>query len=214
MNPIQYEGAGFLLTYVGFAILGIRIKKAEDVAKDPTVEFEYFGGKPEPEDGGDYLQTAFSELAEEIGQQILDPSWKDRITPIHTFQPFSQKWICCQLLELNAAEYQRLVEADRALALWPADEHRDLHTITSRRAPVRKSIAKLVSVPLATLGDYIARFAEVPKSKNRMADAKAYRVNTIRCARLSNSDDTAEHPLRAFNTVIFEDHAAAIRGLH
>ena len=43
-------------------VLGIRIKKPKDLAKDPTPEVEYMGGKIEAEDGNDPLQTAYKDL--------------------------------------------------------------------------------------------------------------------------------------------------------
>lgn len=208
---LPYEGAGFLLTYKGSVILGNRIKKPEDFAKDPILEVEYFGGKPEPEDMNDPLITAFNELIEEVGCPILDSTWRNRIIPIHIFQPFSKKWIWCSMLEVNTDEFGRLIAADISLDLWNVDKTLDLSAQTGRKNLVRKAISKLVSVPINELCEYITRFSEVPKSKNRLSDAKLYRENTFTVTRLSNNKDIMQFPLRAFNTVIFEDHVETIR---
>jgi len=208
---LPYEGGGFLLTYKGNVILGNRIKKPEDLAKDPILEVEYFGGKPEPEDENDPLRTAYNELVEEVGQNILNTTWRNHIVPIHIFQPFSKKWIWCSMLEVTDDEYQRLIEADRALDSWNVDEKRDFSKLTGRKTLVRKAIAKLVSAPTSELCEYITQFSTVPKSKNRLADAKAYRDKTFKVSRISDTKDTMQFPLRAFNTVIFEDHVETIK---
>jgi hypothetical protein len=86
-----------------------------------------------------------------------------------------------------------------------------LSVITGRKTPVRKALSALVRVSNADLHAYIAGFANVPDSGNRMADAKSYRntAKPITATRLSNGV-TSVHPLRAFNTVIFEEHANII----
>jgi hypothetical protein len=212
-NHLPYEGGGFLLTYKGNVILGNRIKKPEDLAKDPIKEVEYFGGKPEPEDNNDPLTTAFNELIEEVGRPILDINWRNRIVPIHIFQPFSNKWIWCSMLEVTDDEFQQLIEADQALDSWSIDEKRDLSKLTGRQASVRKAISKLVIVPVTELCDYITHFSnDVSKSKNRLADAKTYRERaTLNVSRISNCNDKMQFPLRAFNTVIFENHVETIK---
>jgi len=208
---LPYEGGGFLITHRGNVILGNRIKKPEDLAKDPILEVEYFGGKPELEDENDPLQTAYNEFIEEVGQIILNTTWRNRIIPIHIFQPFSKKWIWCSMLEVTDDEYQRLIEADRVLDSWNADVKRDFSKWTGRKEPVRKAIAKLVSVPTTELCAYIEQFTTVPKSKNRLADAKAYREKTFNVSRISDTNDKMQFPLRAFNIVIFEDHVQTIK---
>jgi hypothetical protein len=211
-DHMPYEGAGFLLRYQNDFILGIRIKKPEDVAKDPTIEIEYMGGKPDQEDLNNPLKTAYAELVEEIGTSVLDPDWESRRVPIHTFQKFSKKWIHCELLDLNATEYNRIVAADLVHDQWDVKDTRDLSAITGRATPVRKAISAFVRVSAADLTRYIADFALVPNSGNRMTDAKEYRnsAKPITATRLSTGD-TSAHPMRAFNTVIFEEHVAVIQ---
>lgn len=100
MEYFPYEGAGFLLSFNDFVILGQRIKKAEDLAKDPVTELEYMGGKIDPQDGNDPYKTASAELAEELGADILEKDWatSKRLNIVHMFQPFSKKWIWCFVL--------------------------------------------------------------------------------------------------------------------
>ena len=208
---MPYEGAGFLLYYQNLFVLGIRYKKEADMKKDPTPEVEYMGGKIEVEDENDPLKTAFRELVEEIGQPILEDDWKSRVTPIHTYQPFSQKWIHCSLLQLNENEYNKIFEVDKVHDAWPTDETRDLSSITGRSEPVRKAISAFVTVTKDQLLEYMYGFSKTPASKNRMADAKAYRnsAKPLVVTRMS-TNETFEYPLRGFNTVIFEEHVDAI----
>lgn len=205
---MPYEGAGFLLSYKENILLGQRIKKAEDLAKDPTPEIEYFGGKIDQEDKNDPYATAFNELVEEVGIPILDAFWKQRVVPVHIFQPFSKKWIWCFRLELTDQEYARFVAANDALKHWPVDETKNFAPITGRTTSVRKSITTFVSVPLQTFRAYIAKFtATVQKSKNRLTDAKEYRSKeTLHAVQLSDSNAKLDIALRAFNIVIFEEH--------
>ena len=213
-NHMPYEGAGFLFTYRGNVLLGNRIKKPQDLAKDPTPEVEYFGGKPEPSDCNDPLVTAICELIEEVGQPILDKDWGQRIIPIHIFQPISQKWIWCSKLELNDREYSRFVQADRDLDHWNPETKRDYSHMTDRKALVSKAVNKFVAVSLKELCNYITNFSQnVEKSKNRMNDAKEYRKNhTLNVVRISNDQDKDSVGLRAFNIVIFEEHVKVISG--
>ena len=211
-NHIPYEGAGFLLRYQNDFILGIRIKKPEDAAKDPTIELEYMGGKPDKEDLDNPLTTAYAELVEEIGAPVLDDDWQSRLVPIHTFQKFSKKWIQCELLDLTETEYKRIVAADSLHDQWDVKDTRDLSAITGRATPVRKAISAFVRVSAADLTRYIADFALVLNSGNRMTDAKQYRntAKALPATRLSTGAVSA-HPMRAFNTVIFEEHVATIQ---
>ncbi len=62
---LPHEGAGFLWTHKGRVILGERIKKPKDLAKDPTLEVEYMGGKVEGNETP--AQTAEPEGDEELG---------------------------------------------------------------------------------------------------------------------------------------------------
>src|SRR5271163_349108 len=106
---MPYEGAGFLMYYEDNFVLGTRIKKPEDLVKDPILEIEYMRGKIDPEDNNDPLKTAYNELVEEIGVDILEKDWNTRITPIQTFQSISKKYIWCCLLKLSKKEYSNLV---------------------------------------------------------------------------------------------------------
>jgi hypothetical protein len=209
---MPYEGAGFLMHHEGKFILGIRIKKPEDVVKDPTVEVEYMGGKPEKEDTNDPLTTAFNELAEEVGRNVLDADWRQRTVPIHTFQKFSKKWIWCTLLRLTRTEYNRLLVADYEHDNWNVSETRDLSSVTGRTTPARKAVSRFVELEASDLTTYIQNFSEVSASNNRMNDAKTFR-NTSPPLKVTSlfSRTTSSHPLRAFNTVIFEEHVRTIQ---
>lgn len=202
---MPYEGAGFLLTYDGMVILGQRIKKEKDMLEDPTLEVEYMGGKVEPSDDNDPFRTAHAELVEELGRDILLPTWNDRVDIIHIFQPFSKKWIWCFKLQLKPVEYDNLLDAAAALSVWPTSEERDFFNITGRPTLARKAIAKIVTVPIPVFRAYINEFATmVHASQNRMKDAKAWRVS-MSCIDLLG-DLTSRYPLRAFNMVMFEKH--------
>jgi hypothetical protein len=78
--------------------------------------------------------------------------------------------------------------------------------------PVRKAISAFVRVSADEMNKYIAGFAQSPNSGNRMNDAKAYRntAKPLNATRLSTGE-TVAHPLRAFNTVIFEEHVKIIQ---
>lgn len=134
MEYFPYEGAGFLLSFNDFVILGQRIKKAEDLAKDPVTELEYMGGKIDPQDGNDPYKTASAELAEELGADILEKDWatSKRLNIVHMFQPFSKKWIWCFCLDLTPEEFARLREACRQLDDWPRDKLVSFENITGR----------------------------------------------------------------------------------
>ncbi len=213
---MPYEGAGFLMVYkksggAALFVLGIREKKPEDAAKDPTVELEYAGGKPDPEDQNDPLQTAYAELVEEFGQDVLDKDWRNRVVPVHTFQKFSKKWIWCSLLFLSDNEYARVCSADRALDSWDPSEKRDMCAITKRKTPVRKGLKALVAVNAGQMLDYMSKFKGMPVSDNRMNDAKQFRnTHVLNGFRLSTLAPVS-HPLRGFNAVIFEEHVDTIR---
>jgi hypothetical protein len=204
-----YEGAGFLMYHEKEFVLGIRVKKPQDVIKDPTVEVEYMGGKLEKEDDNNPLKTAYNELVEEVGNDILDPDWKTRVVPIHTFQKFSKKWIWCCLLRLTKKEYDNILAADKIHHEWKNAETRDLSKITGRSAPVRKAISSFVTVDAKDLLQYIENFSKVVVTEDRMKDAKTYRENKLKITRMS-SGEILELPLRAFNTVIFEEHVKKI----
>ncbi len=201
---MPYEGAGFLLSYKDTVLLGIRRKKAADAAKDPTVELEYMGGKVDAQDNNDPAHTAFSELVEEVGKNVLDSNWRTRALPTHVYQPFSKKWIWCFRLELNDAEFTRLVEASRALASWPNDETRIFADVTRRTTPCTKALETIVAVPRSDFVRYLDTFRAVPASANRLNDAKAFRVGNHLTGHCIDNGLVVQHPLRAFNAIVFE----------
>lgn len=207
-NHLPYEGAGFILGYQGNIILGVRLKKPEDLAKDPTIEVEYMGGKPEPEDDNNPLQTAHAELIEEVGGIILKDDWLSRIYTIHIFQPFSKKWIWCNLYNLDTTEYSRL---ERYAGELDSDKwNKSFKSLTGREGSVRRSLRSIVSTPLHSLTDYISEFSEVASSGNRMKDAKTFRyIHDIPVTDILTGK-TNHFPLRAFNTVLFESHVDKI----
>ena len=213
-NNMPYEGAGFLLSFKDQAILGKRIKKEKDLLSDPTAELEYMGGRiEEVADKNAPSNTAHAELIEELGADILDADWKDRAKIIHIFQPFSKKSIWCFRLELNQAEYDRLIVAAQNLATWPVTETRDFSKLTGRSEPARKALARLALVPLANLANYVESFANFPTQNggNRMKDAKDFRVgHRLSGVDLLDTDIKVEHALRGFNTLMFVNHISEL----
>lgn len=211
MMYMPYEGAGFLLGCDDQIILGIRKKKPEDLAKDATREIEYMGGKPELADGNDPAQTAWAELAEELGISILDADWKFRTRVIHIYQPFSKKWIWCHMIRINCKERELLDQAARELNTrdyW--DNEYPFRSWTNREGPVRQSLDAIVTVSLADMVDYVAKFAAAPNSGNRMKDAKAFGQSHTLPSRDYVTGELGEFPLRGFNLVMWEQHYATI----
>lgn len=206
IDKSEYEGAGFLLIHKQEYIMGIRIKKLEDVAKDPTVEVEYIGGKREKEDNNDPLVTAINELFEELGTPLVwDQPIKDRVEQVSVFQPISKKWIHCYNIELTDNEYEQIVEIDKLHDSWDPAICRDLSDITKRPGTIRKAIRAFVSLPMQDLYDYVQGMP--PRDdRNRMTVAKEYRFTAppLKVTRLSTGE-LFSHPLRAFNTVLFEE---------
>lgn len=205
----DFEGAGFLLTYQTLFILAARIKKPEDLAKDPIEEVEYMGGKVEGTETP--YKTAYNELVEECGGDPLDPGWESRVKIFHTFQPFTKKWIWCFHLDLTDSEFQKLVELDRAHDNWALGDEKDFSKITGRKQPARKAISGIAMVSKEDVLKYMTGFAAVERSKNRMADAKTYGKDEnilFTCARISDPGTKYKRRLRGFNLVIFEEHLA------
>lgn len=209
-NFMPYEGAGFILFYENIVILGRRIKKEEDLKKDPTPEVEYFGGKIDKDDLNDPYATAYNELVEEIGSPILDNNWKERTQVIHIFQPFSKKWIWCFKLRLNQTEYAKFCQANIDLQNWNINDMKDFSSFTGRKTLVRRAISSFVFVSENDFKNYISNFNKnILKSENRMNDAKNYRFsNKLKVRNIDNHniDEYDEIGLRAFNIVIFEEH--------
>jgi len=206
---MPYEGAGFILQYQKNIILGLRCKKPADFAKDPTQELEYMGGKPEKEDGNNPLKTAHNELMEEIGWNILDSDWHTRVRPIHIFQPFSKKWIWCCLLTINDNEFANLKRAAAGLddtLIWGNSFQR----WTGRPGKVERAIESIYQCPVSEVTRYMNGFKQVPNSGNRMTDAKKYReADKLKVTHLLSGEEHA-FPLRAFNTVMWEEHVDKI----
>jgi 8-oxo-dGTP pyrophosphatase MutT (NUDIX family) len=206
-----FEETGFLLSYKSYFVLGARIKKAGDL--DPIKEVEYMGGKPEGTETP--YETAYNELVEECGGDPLNPDWKTRCKELHTFQPFSKKWIWCLQLELNDGEFDRLVTLDTRLDAWPVEELRDFSALTTRAAPARKALKALLLADQAEVVKYLENFCSFPASGNRMKDAKTYGSNKailFECYRLSCPAATYQRRLRGFNLVIFETHQEFLTG--
>ena len=164
-------------------------------------------GNPQPKDLVDTEASNISsnELTEEIGCFVLDDDWKSRSIPLHTLQKRSGKWMWCFVIKLTKTEYDRIVKEDANHDSWLVSDLRDLSNITTRVKPVRKEMSAFVSVDAFEMIKYIRNFSKVLRSENREADAKLYRVNTLNAKRLS-TNELVERPMRAFNTVIFEEH--------
>lgn len=204
-----YEGAGFILKYKDNIVLGLRIKKPADFAKDPTQEVEYMGGKPDKEDGDDPLQTAYAELVEELGGTILDSNWRQHVNPIHIFQPFSKKWIWCLLYQLNDAEFVALKQVAAQLNdtnKWG----KSFSHWTGRATPVSRAIESIYLCPLSEVSRYMSGFKKVLSSDNRLNDAKKYREQDKLAATHLLTGENASFPLRAFNAVMWEQHVEKI----
>ena len=199
MESQNFEGAGFLLFHKHRVILGITEKHVE-----------YIGGKVETYDGIQETpyQTAYAELIEEVGGEVLDDGWRDRATPLHLLQPVIQKWIWCFQLELNDQEFQRLVRLDQELDNWSLTEERNFSTLTGRKPSVKKSLQGLVEASKEDLLDYITRFQCAQLAhENRMLDAKLFgQVTALFKTRRLSQNQFYEKPLRGFNLVLLEQN--------
>jgi len=210
-DHMPYEGAGFLLRFEGNIILGLRRKKPSDFSKDPTPELEYMGGKIEHGDKNDPLLTAYNELVEELGAIVLDTNWRERVSPLCIYQPFTQMWIWCCLIDLNATEFARVTTAANGLETDKWDRDQPYASWTGRATvPVRRSLEAVFLCPVESITAFISGFKTVPASKNRLTDAKTYRNQAkLQCTNIVTGVK-AEYPLRAFNTVIWENHMERI----
>jgi hypothetical protein len=187
-------------------VLGLRHKKPADFAKDPTQEVEYMGGKPEKEDGNDPLQTAYAELVEELGSPILASNWRERVCPIHVFQPFSKKWIWCCLLTLTHIEFAALKNAAIQLNNEEKWEDQSFQQWTGRSNSVLRALDAIYLSPVAEISRYMSGFKQMPATKNRLADAKKYREqDKLHVIHLVTGEKSV-FPLRAFNAVMWEQH--------
>lgn len=197
---LPYEGAGFLLTYKGDVILGQRIGKE---TQKPTGEYEYMGGKPDPEDNNSPYLTANAELVEEVGGTFLRPGWSDRAELIHIFQPVSQKWIWCFKLELDADEFRNLRQLAIELDSWPIDETRDLSMLTCRKTPVRKALDGFCKFPMNELIENSKKFSELTYApKETMKIAKQFSADNHLHGVDMVTDEPVSGPLRAFNYLV------------
>lgn len=202
MEQKKHEGAGFLLKHADKYILFERVKSKADFDKDPTPEVEYAGGKVDG-DQETPQQTAFAELVEELGTNILKDNWREHVRPLVSEAP-SGKTIWVFLYELNADEFARLSNID--FSTWKADEYRDLAHLTGRAssAKCRKSLANAFTVSRTSMNTLLNAFRATSKS---MKDAKDLRqVCKLEC-QLLNSSETRHFGLRAFNTILFEKFA-------
>lgn len=208
---MPYEGAGFLLTYMGNVILGQRIGKE---TQKPTGEYEYMGGKPDPEDHNSPYLTANAELVEEVGGTFLRPGWSDRAELIHIFQPVSQKWIWCFKLELDADEFRSLRQLAIELDSWPIDETRDLSTLTNRKTPVRKALEGFGQFPIDELIGNAEKFSKLTYwlkdksmkiAKQFSADNHLHGIDII-------TGDPVSGPLRAFNYLVLTEKLTEYTG--
>lgn len=211
----NFEGAGFTFIYKDNVILVTRLKKEKDLAKDPTKEVEYIGGKVEEDETP--IDTAFAELVEELGGNPLEDDWSERAVPITTWQPFSQKWIWNYLLILTDTEYEKLQTLDVALDNWDSEELKDFRTITGRSEASRKAVEAICVVDKNEFLEYVRNFENYGSKENRMKDAKAYgndentRLFTVH--RVSDSTQTFTRRLRGFNLVIIEQHLSMFEAM-
>jgi 8-oxo-dGTP pyrophosphatase MutT (NUDIX family) len=202
---MPYEGAGFLLKFASQYVLGIRIRKPDD--KDQTPEVEYIGGKVEAADNNNPAITARNELLEELGYDILDADWLNRVRVLRTFQPFSKKWIWCFELELSCNELFKLMRADHELRYggWDPSEECDFRPLTGRTSVSRKALAGLVVASALDFHNIIREFSTtIPNSGNRMRDAKNTKLQLYTTH--FNGTHQESYRIRAFNMVIFEEH--------
>lgn len=205
VTHLPYEGAGCLLVYNDRIVVGKRIKTTEALVKDPTEEVEYMGGKVEGDETPQ--QTAYNELVEELGVVVLKQDWLERATVKHIWQPFSKKWIWCFVVKLVNEEFAQLCKAASELSAWPADEKRNFEKFAGRKEEVRKAIDSLWTVGLDDFRAYLNGFTKnQPATDNRMKDAKKYRdTAALPCTALVDGLTEKAFPLRAFNTVLFEN---------
>lgn len=193
----DYEGAGFLMKYNGNYIFGKGIERED---------FDIFGGKRDYAADTDAYATAVAELFEELGGPQFDTlTWRDRCKVIEEFQPYTKKWIINYVLELNAAEYEIVKDANVRLQSWPDDEVRDYSQTTKRLTPVRKTFRALYLVPENKFNTYIWMFNKHNRSENRMGDAKEFGMIHKLDGYCMITGEIKTLPLRAYNIVIFEN---------
>lgn len=161
---------------------------------------EYAGGKVDNDTESPY-QTAYAELVEELGTDILDVDWMERVQPFISEAP-SGKTIWVFRYTLNEREYARLCRIN--FAEWNVDEYRDLSHLTSRQSSqrTRKSLAKAFLVQTESMLDLLKAFRATGKT---MKDAKDLRQTVqLTCTNVADTNDICKFGLRAFNTILFE----------
>lgn len=98
-----------------------------------------------------------------------------------------------------------MIASQQTLIRWNAAEMRDFTALTGRTEKSRKALSELVIVPEKAFKEFIRDFsANCPRSNNRMADAKGFQ-KTLLVSPLQGGPSRSIR-LRAFNTVIFEEH--------
>lgn len=202
-TDIPFNGAGVLLVYEDQFIIGLRLKSPSVLAKDPTEELDFMGGRKEDADQEDPHVTAERELAEECGRKILEIDWRKRSTKLW-FQGNYVTGTWCFLVTLTKNEYDNLVAADLEHDNWKDNEPRIPSGMVK---PVKKEISGFVKVPIVDLLNYVKKFtATVKSSGNREFDAKGFRVNNKLKAIRIGTGQVYERALRAFNTALVEEH--------
>lgn len=200
-----YEGAGFILTHRENIVFGLRIKKPEDIAKDPVIELEYMGGKPDKEDNNDPVKTAVNELTEEAGGKFLDDNFADRLSSVPIFQPFSKKWIRCFTLEINDNEYNKLRGLLINLRSWDEKTTKDMKDLTGRSTPVRKGIADFYIVKKQEFVECVKEFKRLYPNAG-LKEAKEFRFQKQVPAVSLTTAEMRFLAIRAFNMIIFAQH--------
>jgi len=183
MNVLDssYE-AGFLLFYNEHFIMSL---------PESDSGLQYFGGKEKPEDNNDPLKTAYNELAEKVGQQILEDDWKTRIIPLHKNKIYSY------LLKLTKTEYHKLVSVDQNA--WLITDSKDLSHITGRNYPVNKTVSAFI---ILCTYHFVNHLEDCSKNNN-------YNNNKVR-ARLVPTGEMYEYNMDKHTTEIFKEHAKII----
>lgn len=159
------------------------VKKPEDLAKDPIVEIEYFGGKPEPEVANGICGRSGINGHQLLGFRLENTSYA-------------------------AMDLGQCLQSTIAF-LWIQSGQTTATCATSFTSQTERllRVAAKPAVPRVSYADlftYIAAFADTEKSANRLKDAKEFRTNI-------RTGENGEYPLRAFNLVMFESKLSEIK---
>lgn len=204
-EKLDFEGAGFTLTYKDSVIFVTR--NNPKAGAQPVLES--VGGKVEGNETP--AQTAFAELVEEIGADILDSDWEIRANTSTTLQPFSKKWIWDFVLELTDIEYGKLVAADKALDDWAIEDKKSFKHITGREEEARKAIGEICAVDKKDLIALVTKFSKIEPSTNRMKDAQAFGIEHQLTVRRLTTGKEYTRALRGVKLVILEQHLDQIK---